>query len=153
MKTISRIATVMVFAASAAFANDHLNQIATHARSLETEFRQLSVVLKSKNFDSGLVQSRLAAADLDIEKLKGLSAEFEQSHPQLGASGQSEWRQTKDLIHLIDLFHGAKSDLMNQNPYKNRSMLKAHADGLAQRAAGLQKVADRLAKTLSSSGS
>jgi hypothetical protein len=142
MKTIHTLALTLALSATAAMANDHLSQIRDHARSLEQEFRGIQMTVKSKDFQPEAVRSRLEAAGAGVEKLKELVAGVESSNSAVTAN--PEWKRTKDLVTLLEVFHGRKADLLQGDPRKNRSMLKATAEGLAQRAAMLQKSAGKL---------
>jgi hypothetical protein len=142
MNTIRRIALTLAVSATAALANDNLTQIRDHARSLEQEFRGMQTAVKSKNFQADELRGRLEATGAGVQKLKDLVAGVEASSPNVVSN--PEWKRTKDLVQLLDVFHGRKAELLQGDALKNRSMLKVTAQGLAERAVLLQKSADKL---------
>ena len=148
MTTPSKLIVTLAFTAIGAFANDHLIQIRDQARGLEQEFRGIHAAAKAKKFDAAEMQARLEATASGVDKLKTLVAGFEAATPHLTAG--ADWKKTKDLVTLIDIFHAQKAELLGPDGIKNKGLLKSHADGLARRALVLQESADRLLKNLGS---
>ena len=145
---LTQLAITTVLAASAAFANEHLTQIRDQAGKLGQEFRDIHVTVKNKNFNTVEVQNRVNAIDADIESLKKSAAAFEAAKHSLTANGDKDWKLSKDIIHLIDVFHEQKSQLLSGDPKKMRSMIRAQVDGLAKRASMLQETSNRLLRTI-----
>lgn len=144
---LARIAMTMLLAASAAFASDHLTQIRDQAGKLSQEFRDIGAMVKNRNFNTAEVQNRVNVIDADIEGLKRLAGEFETANPSLVTTGNKDWKLAKDLIHLIDIFHEQKAEILKGDPKKQRSLLRGHAQGLAKRAFMLQETSSRLLRT------
>ena len=145
---LTQLAITTVLAASAAFANEHLTQIRDQAGKLGQEFRDIGVTVKNKNFNIVDVQNRVNAIDADIESLKKSAAEFEAAKHSLTANGDKDWKLSKDIIHLIDIFHEQKSQMLSGEPKKMRSLIQAQAEGLAKRASKLQETSNRLLRTI-----
>ena len=143
----TQLAIATVLAASAAFANEHLTQIRDQAGKLAKEFRNIGVMVENKNFNTVEVQNRVNAIDADIESLKKSAAEFEAANHSLTANGDKDWKLSKDIIHLIDVFHEQKSQMLSGDPKKMRSLIRSQAEGLAKRASMLQETSNRLLRT------
>jgi hypothetical protein len=63
-----------------------------------------------------------------------------------GSLNTPDWALVKEKVQLLAIFHQAKTELMaNGDLRKQRTLLRAHADGMAKRAQMLQKTASRLA--------
>jgi hypothetical protein len=139
---------IFALTAAVALANEHLTQIRDHARQLEQDFQNIQSLVKNKNFDTADLQSRLGNTSESVAKLKTLMNEFESSSPHL--TNTHDWKTTKDMATLIEIFHAQKIELASGDTRKNRAMLKSHAEGLAKRAALLHRSADNLAKTAGS---
>lgn len=148
MKIFSRMSVIFALTAAVALANEQFNQIRDHARKLEQDFQGIHALVKNKNFDTADLKARLGSTSESVTQLKALMTNVESSSPQL--TGSSDWKTTRDMVSLIEIFHAQKAELAEGNAQKNRSMLKAHAEGLAKRAALLQRSADKLAKTAGS---
>jgi hypothetical protein len=145
MKTLNRLFCGMLLTAVGALANDHLVQIRDEARNLEREFRAMHAAAKAKNFQATDLQEKVTATGTQVARLKSLSEEFEASNPK--ASSVPEWKQTKDLITLLEIFHGQKSQAVAG---RDKGLIKAHADGLARRAMMLHTAADKALKSMGS---
>lgn len=141
---LTQLAVTAALAASAAFASDHLAQMRDQAGKLGRAFRDIGVMVEKKNFNTEEVQNRVNMVDADIESLKRLASEFEGANPSLAANSNKDWKLAKDLVHLIDIFHEQKSEILRGDPKKQRSLLRGHAKGLARRAFMLQETSDRL---------
>lgn len=128
-----------------------LNSIMEHAKSVQMDAQQISTTLKSKNFDTNEVKNKIEATQASINSLKEAVAGYEAANP--GAVNSENWKAVKDRVTLLDIFTSRKAELLT-DAQRNRSMLRAHADGIAKRAASLQETAARLQQaSTSSSGS
>lgn len=136
--TIRTLAMTLALTASAAFANDHLNQIRNHARTLEDEFRGMQSLVKAKKLDAADLQSRLSWTQEQVGKLQALAQEFEAANPQ--ATSSPDWKKTKDLVALLGIFHEQKTQAATAG---NKGLLKAHLDSQILRAAKLQAAASQ----------
>lgn len=146
MKTINTLALTLALTASVAFANDHMTQIAAEARELASDYKKMTVTLKDKNFPERELQEELKAAEAELEKIRGHMREFSAAAPTLTPAQMKDWKLAQDLVELLDLFHGRKAVLLeNDNPHKKRSELRAEAQALVTRAVMLADAAGRLA--------
>lgn len=146
---IRNLAMTLALTASAVFANDHLNQIAGTAKELQSDFSRMAQTLKNKNFAAEELKRELEALRGHVDQLKATAEEFEAANPNLTGQHEKDWKMAKELIALVDIFHSQKAELLNDNPAKNRKMLKAQAEGLAKRSTVLRDTALRLAQSLS----
>lgn len=139
--------TVLAFATAAgtARANDHLTGIRDHARELSIEFRAMQEITKAKKADLSSLQPRLESSAERIGELKALVAAFEASHPEKTAA--AEWKATRDLVALIDLFHSQKLEVI-QSGKPDKSRARTYAAGLVVRSDKLQNTADLALKAL-----
>jgi cytochrome c556 len=143
---LSQLFMITALAASTVFANDHLNQIRDHAGRLGKQFQDIQTKLKDKQFNVAEVKDRVSTIDGDIENLKRLSAQFEEANPSMAAS--KDWRQAKEAMLLISMFHEQKSQLLEADARTMRTEIRAKAQNLAIRAIFLEKTSTRLLKTM-----
>ncbi len=128
-----------------------LNSIMDHAKSVQMDAQQISTALKSKNFDTNEVKNKIEETQGRINNLKGAVAAYEAANP--GAVNSENWKAVKDRVTLLDIFTSRKAELLT-DAQRNRSMLRAHADGIVKRAVSLQETTARLQQaSTSSSGS
>ena len=149
MKHVLTLALTLTLSASAALANDHLNQIASHARGLAEDYRKMTVTLKDKKFPAGDLKQELQEADTELEKVKGLLSEFSATNPNFsGVQQQKDWQMVQDLVKLLEIFQDRKVELLSgDNPHKQRKSIRDHAAALVTRASLLEQAALRLAGT------
>jgi hypothetical protein len=148
MNKLNTLALTLALTASAAFANDHLTQVAAHARGLAEDYRKMTITLKDKTFAPAELQKELQAADSDLGKIKTLLAEYAATGPKWNAAQAKDWQLTQDLVVLLDIFHTRKSDLLTgDNPSKKRKEIRTEAQGLMTRATLLEQAAKRLASS------
>ena len=145
MKTITTFAMTLALTASAAFANDHMIQVAAEARELASDYKKMTITLKDKNFPERELQEELKAAENELEKIEGHMMEFSVAALTLTPSQSKDWKLAQDLVKLLDIFHGRKSVLLEGgDPHKKRSAILAEAQALLTRANTLADVAKRL---------
>lgn len=146
MKHVLTLALTLTLSASAALANDHLNQIASHARGLADDYRKMTVTLKNKNFPVADLKQELQEADAALDKVNGLLTEYSASNPSFNAAQQKDWKLVQDLVKLLEVFQDGKTELLSgDNPHKQRSKIQRHAEALVTRASLLEQAALRLA--------
>jgi hypothetical protein len=107
----------------------------------------VSQSLKSKNFDSANVAKDIDAMDADVATLQEVVAKFEATQPNLSTRDRADWDLLKTKVKLIELFQGQKKKLAAEDIIKNRSLIRAHATGLVQRAQKLQETAQKLRRS------
>lgn len=147
MKRMLTLAIAACAATLTAAANNNamVGDIASHAQRVQADAQSVSSSLKAKSFDRQAVIEKSAAIEENIEKLKELAAAFEASNPSLSASQQKSWEMVKTKIELLHIFSNQKKTLLDSGDLaKNRSWVRAHADGIAKRAALLQKTVNSL---------
>lgn len=146
MKTMMLMASCLALAVSPAAALDQefAAQLLESAKNIERDAGLVSSALKSKSLDAGDVRSKIDAMSGDVTKLQELVARFEQGHPQMSERDTAEWKQVKEKVQLLEIFHGHKQTLAAGDLAKNRTLLRAHADGVAKRAVKLQQTVTRM---------
>lgn len=129
---------------AAALEKDLVDQILQSAQSIERDATQVDQSLKKKPADATEVRQKIDAMSADVIKLQDLVKQFESTGATLSERDQADWRLVKDKVKLLEIFHGQKQTLASQDVNKNRSLLRAHAKGVALRAQRLQQTAQRL---------
>lgn len=146
MKNTLFALSLVAFGSSFAFADSRFADIRSHAARVEQENREMARLLKSKQWDNSQLQAKLEATGQDLDKIKALVAELEGASDSLSPSARKDWDLLRQKVQLLEIFHGAKKDLLSSgNVAKQRALLRAHAEGVAKRAAMLQQTAGRLA--------
>lgn len=136
--------TALTLGLSTVAANTQLSDIRSHAANVQRQSESMSQLLKAKSPDVSQLREKLDLASADIAKLKTLVAELEGSST---VAQSRDWQLLKERVQLLDIFHNAKREMVTTDQVaKKRSILRAHADGIAKRAAMLQVTVDRLAK-------
>lgn len=148
MRTALQLVIALSLASTAAFANEHLKEIAGSAKTLHQEFLQIRTVLKSKDFSADTLRQNLTQIEPHLTQLRTLASKFEETKPALSGEVAKQWNTTKEMIELLNMFHQRKAELLQENPSKNRGLLRLEAERLAHRANVLHQSANRLASTL-----
>lgn len=152
MKTLPLFALTLALTAPAAFASDHLTQIAGHARELAADYRKMSDTLKNKNFAPAELKQELQESEAALTQIRALLADFSATSPQFNAAQHKDWQMTQDLVTLLGIFHERKNELLDEsNAQKKRAQIRAHSQGLVHRANMLEATVLRL--TSANSGS
>ncbi len=129
----------------AAFADTRVAEIKTHAGLVKQASENIGRLLKVKQPDAQGIRDGIGAMGLDIEKLQRLVVEITEANPDFAVRGDEDWSRLKTQVQLLGIFHNTKDGLMKADDMKkNRSLLQAHAKGLAVRSASLQETATRL---------
>lgn len=141
MRTFAKVLSGVMLAAfsAAALDKEFTGQLLDSARNIERDAGQVSAALKSKKFDAKDVANKIEAMSADLTKLQELVNQFESTHPQLSGRDQSDWKLVKEKVQLLEIFHQQKKKLAAEDIEKNRSLIRAHANGVAARALKLQK--------------
>ena len=130
---------------SALFADTHLTEIRTHAGQVKQGSEQIGRLLSVKQPDAQGIRDSIKTMGEDIENLHRLVVKITEANPQFVERGDQDWDLLKAQIQLLGIFHNTKDELMKADDMKkNRSLLRAHAKGLATRSAVLQATATRL---------
>ncbi len=148
MKISMRLCGVLLLAASSALALDReiAGEMIEAAQRLESDAKAISAALKSKNAAVDEVHKRMGQMDADMAKLQESVSQVDAAETEMSARDRRDWELLKTKVKLLEVFHTNKKTLVTEDVMKNRSMIRAHADGLALRAmklrqtvAGLQK--------------
>ncbi len=138
------IGLAMAMPAALAVDRAFVDQMMTAARSIERDANAVSQALKGKAKDEAALEARIDAMGAEVDKLKKLMAEYELSHPAKGERERADWERLRESVKLLELFHGEKKALATTDLAKNRSLVRTHAKGLAERAKRLQRTAGQL---------
>ena len=146
MKNVMTLALTLALSASAAFAADHMTQVAAEARELASDYRKMTVTLKNKNFPAQELRDEMKDAEIALTKVKGLVNKYQASNPSLTAAQQKDWKLVQDLVALMAIFQNRKTELLDSgDPHKKRGSIQAEAQALVTRATLLEQAALRLA--------
>lgn len=141
-----RAAAVLFATALSSFAFDlrHISEIQQTAQELERNATLLQNALKSKNPN---VETAIANFQLMTSKLSSLDLiahRFEASKPTLDESTKATWTNLRQKIQALSLSHDSKDRLVGQDLPKYRFMIRAYADGVAQKARTIQSSAAKI---------
>lgn len=141
MRTMVHTGLLLALAAVSASALDKefVDQMMTSAKNIERDAGVVRDALKPKQVDASGLREKIDAMSADLNKLQELVNHFESTHPSLSGRDLADWKMVKDKVQLLEIFHGQKKALAAGDLSKNRSMLRAHANGVAERAAKLQQ--------------
>jgi len=141
--------TGITFAAISAFALDRqvVSQMAESAKTIETEAARIASALKSKKADPGEVKLKIDELSGSVVKLRELVARVESGQLTLSERDRADWQLVKDKVTLLEIFHAQKKKLADQDVARHRSLIRAHAGGLAKRAQKLQETVARLERS------
>lgn len=115
------------------------------AANIQRDAEKLSRDLKQKSLDQTQVKQDITSLNADVTKLKQDVTELDGKLGEMSAAQKKEWELVKTKAELLTIFAARKAALMESGEFqKNRSMLRAHADGIAKRAAMLQQTVNRL---------
>ena len=127
--------------------NSMLSEIGFHAQKVQQDAEHVSQHLKSKQVDPQFLKDKIGATADDMDKLQQLVSDFESRNFGLAEWQKKDWEFLKTKVQLLSIFYDRKKELvLADDVAKNKSLLRAHADGLAIRAAKLQSTASRLQK-------
>lgn len=148
MKTFLATIACMSFAATAAMADTHFfHGIVSDAAKIERDASAIRDMLKAKNFNVDEVRKNADTLGASIATLREDVEKFESTNPEMTEAQKRDWELLKTKAQLLTIYHGQKSELLSsEDVVKKRSLLRAHAKGIAERAALLQKTASRLGK-------
>ena len=145
MKHLLSSALCLTVLATSAFADTRLADIRTHAGQVKKGSEQITLLLKAKQPDGQAIRDGITAMGGNIENLQRLVVEITEANPQFVQRGDKDWDLLKQKVQLLSIFHNTKQELAKADDLKkNRSLLRAHAKGLAMRATLLQETAQRL---------
>ena len=143
MRNFFQVLGVLAVAAlpAAALEREFADQIIQSAQNIERDATTVSRALKIKGAPADDVKQKIEAMSADVTKLQELVNQFDATHPALSARDKADWDLVKTKVQLLEIFHERKKTLASEDVAKHRSMLRAFADGVAQRAKKLQQTA------------
>jgi hypothetical protein len=116
------------------------------AQNIQRDANLVSAATKGKKIDAEHVQRTIHAMSADVAALHKLVADFEATNPQFSTSEGAHWTLVKEKVQLLKIFHGQKKKLASEDFSRNRSLIRAHADGVAKRAQMLQQTLAKLTR-------
>lgn len=143
---------VMVLAPMAIYtAQDGLapkaQQLADEAKKVEQEATAISQTLRPRQFDVEQVKGMLTKLEDHVGSVERMVAGLAAHEGQMTAQQKSKYEAVKMKSDLLGVFTKNKKDLLlGSEPEKNRSMIRAKADGIAKRAGMLQQSALAMTK-------
>ncbi|MBL8176919.1 MAG: hypothetical protein JNK48_19760 [Bryobacterales bacterium] len=147
MKHLLHLAAIAALALPAAAGAETFRNIIGDAANIQRDAEKLSRDLKQKALDETQVKQDISALNQDVAKLKQDVTELDGKLGQMTEAQKKDWDLVKTKAELLTIFAARKQTLMDSGEFrKNRSMLRAHADGIAKRAAMLQQTANKLDK-------
>ena len=146
MRTLMTLAGCLTLTAVSAFALDaqFASAAMVAAKNIQRDANLVSIAAKSKKFDTADVKVKIDAMDGDVRALQDLVTRYETENPELSQRDREEWNLIKTKVQLIDVFHARKKELADEDLGKHRSLIRAHADGVAKRAALLHQSLTKL---------
>lgn len=129
---------------ASALEKEFVDHLVESARTIEQDASKVSLALKSKKSSQSDVMKMIDAMNSDLDKLRQLADQYETTHPKMSGRDLEEWKLIRQKIQLLEIFHQRKQTLASQDINKNRSLIRAHADGVALRASKLQESALKL---------
>jgi hypothetical protein len=125
-------------------AENRLFEIGVHAQKLRQDAENVSQHLRSKQPAPQFLKDKIGTTADDMSKLQQLVKDFELRKFGLSEREEKEWEMLRNKADRLSIFYDRKKELgLADDPQKNRSLLRSHANGLAARAAQLQEAANR----------
>jgi hypothetical protein len=147
MKPLLTLIAAAALAMPAMASSQDFRAIIGDAANIQRDAEKLSRDLKQKSLDEAQVKQDIAALNTDVAKLKQDVMDMDSKIGEMSPAQKKEWELVKTKAELLTIFAARKATLMESGELrKNRSMLRAHADGIAKRAAMLQQTVNRLDK-------
>lgn len=115
------------------------------AANIQMDAETLRNDLKSGKLNEVVVKGDVAALAKHIEQLQKDFDVMDGNMKELTAERQKDWELAKEKVKLLTIVSDWKTTLAESGEIrKNRRMLEAHAQGIATRAAMLQRTMNRL---------
>lgn len=147
--TLLKTAGCLALASMSALALDagFVNDLQRTAQKIERDATVVQQALKSKNHDAADVKGKIEAMTADVAALHELTKSFEAGNPQLSGRDQADWARLREKVQVLGIFHENKRRLASDDLAKNRTLIRAYAEGVAQRAKKLQATAAGLQRS------
>lgn len=146
LATAAALFTIPVMASDRASVGFYLDQIVAQAKQTQTEAREISGMLKAKQPQFAAVSGKMEQLERHASDVNRLIASLEGSFaPTLTGVQSHELQRMKNVMAIINVFIENKKQLLaSDRRASQRSLLRAKADGIAQRAALVQESALRI---------
>lgn len=146
MRLITKAASCLLITALYAVALDKqfVDRTMETAKNIQRDANLVSAAIKSKKIDVADVQKKIDAMSADMATLHELVAEFEATNPQFSAAEGAQWKLIKQKVQILEIFRDQKKKLAQEDFKRNRNLIRAHANGVAQRAETLQRTIAQL---------
>jgi chromosome segregation ATPase len=138
------IALCLAVVTQAHAASDAFRSIIGDAANIERDADAISRDWKAKSFDQGKVKTDIESLGNDIASLRKDVDALDSNLENLTPRQKSDWELVKTKVQLLTIFYDRKAELLRGDLAKNRSMIRAHAQGISKRAKALQETANRL---------
>lgn len=140
------IAIIALAATSVAFAQTKtFRDIIGDAANIQMDAEALADKLKTKVVDEAALKAEVSALAKHVDQLRADVERMDAEMVNLSPSQKKDWELAKTKAQLVQIFTDTKStQLEAADVNKNRSLLRAHANGIASRAAMLQRTLNRL---------
>jgi hypothetical protein len=130
--------------AASALEKELTDQMVQSARNIQRDASDVRLSLKSKKTGAQDVQAKLEAMSADLAKLQELVMQFDSTRTALSDRDRADWLKIKEKVQLLEIFHGQKQKLVAEDFARNRTLIQAHAKGVAFRAKSLEETAAKL---------
>ncbi len=146
MRSFLQAAGSLVVASLSAVAFDTslVRELEQAAQRVERDATTVHRALKSKKPDPVELKAKIDSMSIDVATLDKLVKAFEASQPSLSDQEQQLWAQVRERVQLLGIFHENKRRLAADDLTKHRTMVRAFANGVAERAKKLQTYAAQL---------
>jgi hypothetical protein len=126
-------------------ADSNLEALRNHAGQVYMESMSIKQMLKQKSPDLELIRQKVETTKEDVAKIQHLVSEVENSSSSILKSDPATWEEIKLRASVLAVIHDHKAALTSEEGLrKQRSILRAHVDGVAIRAVKLQELLNRM---------
>lgn len=138
---------VTLSATSGAFAStEALDRLATQAQSVRREAEDVRRLLSDRKTDLSVVTQRVTVLESHAQALKDAMAAASSSDTPQTAADQGSWQQARAATDTLLALLANKSQLLadTARAQRERGLLRAKADGIAKRAAMVERHVTRV---------
>lgn len=112
------------------------------AKKVQLEAQDISRQLRVKQFDLNKLTEMMTNLTGQVETVNKMVLELQPMEPSMNEHQKAKFTLVKTKAELLTIFANNKTDmLLGDRPEKNRSLLRAKADGIAKRSELLQQSA------------
>lgn len=122
-----------------------IDEIVSHASKVRTTASEAAQHLKNRNADFAKVKDLVSTLDQDAEALKAKVAEFEAANTNLPERDLRELERLRSVATILNVFVDNKLEILKSDDLnRQRTLLRAKADGIVKRADMILQSASRL---------